>query len=329
MNTFRLGTLIRRTASQISSNQFLRFSGSFASISKSRFFSNEADGESAVYHHARLFRKPLSIGFTSNLSNSVSLMGFVNRPIRVIDTVEPDRFGVSTLLRVKDPRDQNRSFSIPLSMWDAMARKCIAHLKPNDFIHVSGRLVSFGNENSSLGLKYQVKVTEVNYVMAPPSHVLVSQTPQKPKSETDGIEESKNDEIHLWNAFFANPDEWWDKRRNKKNPKQPDFKHKDTNEAFWLGSDTPVWVTRQLELFDQKRPDVFFANPQEWWDNRRDKLNPRWPDFKHKDTGEALWLHSDTPVWVSRQLELLDQRNANKSCYDQKQTRRGNLADWL
>ncbi|XP_024006016.1 protein OSB1, mitochondrial isoform X2 [Eutrema salsugineum] len=483
MNTFRLGTLIRRTASQISSNQFLRFSGSFASISKSRFFSNEADGESAVYHHARLFRKPLSIGFTSNLSNSVSLMGFVNRPIRVIDTVEPDRFGVSTLLRVKDPRDQNRSFS----MWDAMARKCIAHLKPNDFIHVSGRLVSFGNENSSLGLKYQVKVTEVNYVMAPPSHVLVSQTPQKPKSETvareygieeskngkihlweaffanpdewsdnrrnkknpkqpdfmrkgtrealwldsdipvwitrqlelfdqrrpDGIEESKNDEIHLWNAFFANPDEWWDKRRNKKNPKQPDFKHKDTNEAFWLGSDTPVWVTRQLELFDQKRPDgieeskndkihmweaffanpdewwdkrrnkknpkqpdftnkdtdealwlgsdtpvwvirqlelfdqgradgieesnsaeiylwqVFFANPQEWWDNRRDKLNPRWPDFKHKDTGEALWLHSDTPVWVSRQLELLDQRNANKSCYDQKQTRRGNLADWL
>lgn len=31
-------------------------------------------------------------------------------------------------------------------------------------------------------------------------------------------------------------------------------------------------------------------NPDRWWDNRDDKRNPKAPDFKHKDTGFALWL---------------------------------------
>ncbi|CAH8362794.1 unnamed protein product [Eruca vesicaria subsp. sativa] len=429
MNTlFKLGSLIRITASRLSSNQHLRYyavTSASPTIPQPRFFSNGTDGESALYHHARMFRKPLSTSFEFNLSNSVSLMGFVDQPIRVIDT-EPDRFGVSTWLRVTDPRDPiRRSFRIPLSIWDVMARKCIAHLKPNDFISVSGRLVSYdkssGNENSASSLDYQVKVSEVNYVMPPPSHVLDSEIPQKLKSETvflemeseggteeskngdidlweaffanpddwwdrrrnkknprlpdfkhkdtdealwlssgtpvwvtrhlelldqrkeDDLEESENDEIYLWKAFFANPDEWWDKRRNKKNPKLPDFKHKDTGEALWLNSETPVWVTRQLELLDQSNPEgveepnddklylwqLFFANPHEWWDKRKSKTNPRQPDFTHKDTSEALWLDSDVPVWVTRQLELYDQSNTNKSCYDQEQTGRGRLGDWV
>ncbi|XP_042973600.1 protein OSB1, mitochondrial-like [Carya illinoinensis] len=38
----------------------------------------------------------------------------------------------------------------------------------------------------------------------------------------------------LWQPFFANPVDWWDNRKNKKNPKYPDFKHKDTGEALWV-----------------------------------------------------------------------------------------------
>ncbi|KAG2331470.1 hypothetical protein Bca52824_002650 [Brassica carinata] len=236
-----------------------------------------------------MFRKPLSTSFDFNQSNSVSLMGFVDQPIRVIDT-EPDSFCVSTLLRVKDPRDPNRSFRIPLSIWDVMARKCIAHLKPNDFIPISGRLVSYdkssSNENSSL-----VSLEVVR---------------------EDGIEESKNGDIDLWKAFFANPDDWWDRRRSKKNPRLPDFKHKHTDEALWLSSDTtPVWVTRHLELLDQRRGEddteepehdeihlwkFFFANPDEWWDKRRNKKSPKLPDFKHKDKLELYDQSLDQPT---------------------------------
>lgn len=53
---------------------------------------------------------------------------------------------------------------------------------------------------------------------------------------------------------------------------------------------------------------IFFASPSEWWDNRNCKTNPRAPDFKHKDTGEVLWLKDTDPPWVRKQLQLQDSR---------------------
>ncbi|XP_017422463.2 protein OSB1, mitochondrial isoform X2 [Vigna angularis] len=55
---------------------------------------------------------------------------------------------------------------------------------------------------------------------------------------------------------------------------------------------------------------VFFSNPNEWWDQRKRKLNSKQPDFKHKDTGEVLWLSPYDPPWVRRQLQLLDSEMA-------------------
>ena len=38
--------------------------------------------------------------------------------------------------------------------------------------------------------------------------------------------------------------------------------------------------------------------------------NPRGPDFKHKVSGEALWIDSYTgPKWVKSQLEALDMKS--------------------
>lgn len=37
--------------------------------------------------------------------------------------------------------------------------------------------------------------------------------------------------------------------------------------------------------------------------------NPKYPDFKHKHTGEALWIEGKyNPPWVKSQLEILDTR---------------------
>lgn len=59
--------------------------------------------------------------------------------------------------------------------------------------------------------------------------------------------------MELWQAFFANPGEWWDNRNKKRNPKAPDFKHKDTGEALWIeGRSTPSWVNSQLEIMDSR-----------------------------------------------------------------------------
>lgn len=78
----------------------------------------------------------------------------------------------------------------------------------------------------------------------------------------------------------------------------------------------------------QKRRDhlhlwqIFFANPYEWWDNRDGKLNPRMPDFKHKDTSEALWLTDNDPPWINQQLRLLD----SKQSLGQPRNGRSNLS---
>ncbi|CAK9265225.1 unnamed protein product [Sphagnum jensenii] len=51
----------------------------------------------------------------------------------------------------------------------------------------------------------------------------------------------------------------------------------------------------------------YFSDPTQWWDNRGKKQNPRYPDFKHKTTNEALWVDSyKTPEWVPDQLEKLE-----------------------
>jgi hypothetical protein len=41
--------------------------------------------------------------------------------------------------------------------------------------------------------------------------------------------------------------------------------------------------------------DRLLANPSAFYDNRRDKKNPKGPDFKDKSTGEAIWLN-DAPA---------------------------------
>ena len=48
-------------------------------------------------------------------------------------------------------------------------------------------------------------------------------------------------------------------------------------------------------------------NPDAWWDNRSRKAepggNPRYPDFKHKESQTPLWIESrDTPAWAAEAL---------------------------
>jgi hypothetical protein len=103
------------------------------------------------------------------------------------------------------------------------------------------------------------------------------------------------------------------------NPKHPDFKHKVGGYSLWL-TDAPGWILSELEgvefdfqtpkskLVKQHKGDESWKdlvqNPDNWWDNRLDKRNVRAPDFKHKETGEGLWL-SGSPAWVLPKLPAL------------------------
>jgi len=50
----------------------------------------------------------------------------------------------------------------------------------------------------------------------------------------------------------------------------------------------------------------FFSDPSQWWDNRSEKVNAKYPDFKHKMTQKALWLDDrQTPPWVEAELAVM------------------------
>ena len=49
----------------------------------------------------------------------------------------------------------------------------------------------------------------------------------------------------------------------------------------------------------------YFANLEQWWDNRFKKHNPRAPNFKHGVTKRGLWIDSwYTPGWVRERFSV-------------------------
>lgn len=142
-----------------------------------------------------------------------------------------------------------------------------------------------------------------------------------------------------WRDLVKNPDRWWDYRQHKSNglvkENYPDFKHKESGDGLWVNN-APKWVfpglgklefdvkgfrAKQvqdgqglvLRKRDGKGDDSWrnlVENPDKWWDNRSNKRNPKQPDFKHKETGEVLWLNS-SPDWaLSRLPPLRDGQNS-------------------
>ncbi|KXZ49742.1 hypothetical protein GPECTOR_19g193 [Gonium pectorale] len=154
---------------------------------------------------------------------------------------------------------------------------------------------------------------------------------------------SKRDDILAnWDALRANPEQWYDNRARKTNPRQPDFVRKDDRSvAIWIdGRDAPENVADLLAEFDAARQEaprtnrggdrkadeqVLWENlrnhPEEWYDNRARKTNPRAPDFTRRDDrSAALWCDSyNAPEWLGELIEELDIRRANFAAQRQQQ----------
>jgi len=140
------------------------------------------------------------------------------------------------------------------------------------------------------------------------------------------------------------------KKNGSISAKYPDFKNKVSKEALWLDS-APTTVLQKLDdlVFSsgyaaskedkpystgtnwskfRKSPDAsavsklkpgeeelwrdLLDNPENWWDNRTDKPTPKYPDFKHKDSGKALWIGTRSPQWAVDALPRLKFNGGSK-----------------
>lgn len=265
MEVSRLRTLFKKANSLSCLLHTVRNSSSSSSPSsfysaavnpKSRHFISDdvAEAGSSVYRHTLKFQRPSIIEWSKQLCNSVSFIGTVDRPPKMVNSVH--RLGAYTLINVKTSPDSNQFLKILLMMWDEMAEISLKHLKPNDCVYVSGYLQLYTkiDEKENLKTSYQVVVEEMNYVVQCGQGLNNKKSELSDSGEGSGETnlEKYKERLHLWQIFFTNPSGWLDYRGRKPKPNHPDFKNKDTGEALWISRYDPPWIKTQLQLYDSR-----------------------------------------------------------------------------
>ncbi|XP_062077451.1 protein OSB2, chloroplastic-like isoform X2 [Humulus lupulus] len=225
---------------------------------------------------------------------------------------------------------------VPTVFEGDLAHIAAFHLKVNDRVYIAGKLsaslphLSYNQFQASV----QVIVHDLNFVEETVQTKKSSMicVPEKGTSfieeiekgtlnDYDNVKKKLDSFLGPWSDLIDNPKEWWDCRDKKLNGlvsrKYPDFKRKDDKKALWLDR-APKEVLKKISALEfdvssQNSNEVkqfggdemwkdLLENPNKWWDNRVDKKSERAPDFKHKETGEGLWL-SSSPIWVQSKLQ--------------------------
>ncbi|XAR58596.1 hypothetical protein NMG60_11014064 [Bertholletia excelsa] len=208
------------------------------------------------------YPRPSEIRWKKELCNCVQLIGILATPVQIKQLSSGKVLAWSRLAVKKSATD---TIWINLTFWDELAHVAFQHVEKGQQIYVSGRLVSdtVESEDGKQHTYYKVVVQQLNFVernFSSPEALYdgdsSSPVPVKKISNYSGNDTCSTEE--LWQAFFANPVDWWDNRKNKKNSKYPDFKHKDTGEALWIeGRYNPPWVKSQLAILDS-RMELFY-----------------------------------------------------------------------
>ncbi|CAI9104159.1 OLC1v1002784C1 [Oldenlandia corymbosa var. corymbosa] len=202
------------------------------------------------------YPKPTEIQWKKELCNTVQLIGIVATPVQIKQLSSGKALAWSRLAVKKSQTD---TIWINLTFWDELAHVASQHLEKGQQIYVSGRLVSdtVESDDGKQQTYYKVVVQQLNFVERGAAPVALydgdSSAPTSGRKLNSNAANSPGSVEELWQAFFANPVEWWDNRKNKRSPNYPDFKHKDTGEALWVqGRYNPPWVKSQLAILDAR-----------------------------------------------------------------------------
>ncbi|XP_006282647.2 protein OSB2, chloroplastic isoform X1 [Capsella rubella] len=269
--------------------------------------------------------RPNEIAFENEVANWVNLIGFVNQPVQ-FEASSDGKFWAGTVISQRSGSD-SAAFWIPIIFEGDLAKTAARYINKDDQIHVSGKLfIDSPPPNMTYAqANVQVLVQNLNFLKPTSPSIVISSSEKEESVIKKHPARAKKDVVmdeasDSWNRLIENPKEWWDHRENKVNglvkPRHPDFKSKDSSLSLWLNK-APNWVLPKLEglEFDVLVPKArivkqlkgeeswkdLVQNPDKWWDNRIDKRNAKAPDFKHKETGEALWLN-ESPTWLLPKL---------------------------
>ncbi|XP_039001063.1 protein OSB2, chloroplastic-like, partial [Hibiscus syriacus] len=198
------------------------------------------------------YPKPSEIPWSKELCNTVHLIGNVGAPVEIKHLPSGKILAWTRLAVRKSPSDTTW---INLTFWDELANTAYQHVEKGQQLYVCGRLVSdtVESDDGKQQTYYKIVVQQINFIERNSSSPASYDRVFGDRKFGNNGANNTGSPMELWQAFFANPTEWWDNRQNKRNPKYPDFKHKDTGEALWIeGRNTPHWVKSQLEILDSR-----------------------------------------------------------------------------
>ncbi|KAF8104157.1 hypothetical protein N665_0177s0014 [Sinapis alba] len=268
--------------------------------------------------------KPTEIPYQPKIANCTDLIGFVNQPVEFHAKPDGSFWAGTVITHGSDTHsDSLHKFWIPVIFEGDLAHTANCHLKKNDRVHITGQI--FVDASDIAGAKpdqayVHIMVRDLHYIQGSKTLPKVLEQKESVLKHSASLVKKRDSPTDVWLDLVGKPDEWCDYRESKQNgsvnPRHPDFKKKDGTEALWLNK-APNEILSDLEnlKFDvpvrskyAKQPKAgeeswkdLVENMNKWWDNRLNKRNEKAPDFKHKETGLALWLN-DSPIWVVERL---------------------------
>ncbi|CAL0321870.1 unnamed protein product [Lupinus luteus] len=284
--------------------------------------------------------RPKEIPFQPRASNSVKLVGKVIMPVQFQTGSDGSHWASTVISR---EHSSSHHVWIPVIFEGDLAHTALSHLKPDDFIHIAGHLITdpphFPIHLHNTHTNVQVMVKSLNFVQGYPveNNDASSTSSENEKDEINqpgedfnSKENEENDVDEPWKDLLLNPSEWWDVRPTKENSKGAAFERKTSGDLLFINSSTPKWLEEKLELltFDLKPESENSASgakknsapnfiawrdllqdPKQWFDFRDSKnsglVTTKFPDFKRKDGSLSIWLDG-TPKWVLPKLEALE-----------------------
>lgn len=246
-----------QSPSDLKCNKVLRLRGG---VKCSMDYSNNYSGGNNDYYDRSIpspqYPRPTEIEWKKELCNSVQLIGIVGTPVQ---TKQLSSGKVLAWCRLAVKNSATDTTWVNLTFWNDVALVAFQHIEKGNKIFVSGRLISDSVESDDGKQQtfYKVVVQQLNFVernFSPESSYDDSSSSATPDRKLKNRAVNSTGSIEaLWQAYFANPVDWWDNRKNKRSPNYPDFKHKDTGEALWIeGRNNPSWVKSQLSILDTK-----------------------------------------------------------------------------
>lgn len=312
------------------------------------------------------FPRPREIPYQAKVANFVNLIGHVKLPVKFQSFSNGKNYAATLICK-----EHGADCSIPVLFEGDLAHVASCHVKENDCVYVTGKLsvdpmpfvvhegqgkfhvlaqdICFveGFEEKGLEFSRKMNVKQAVGRDALPDNVNGNFDGMLRQEASDSVSSKKLEASNFadrhsvqknvdnvkhspvnggqrsgqglsptesWEDLVKNPKHWRDCRPDKSmgllSPKYPDFKHRESGTALWING-APSWVLPGLDNLDFgvfRKPGIakngkeeawksLIENPRRWWDNRSCKRNEKAPDFKHKETGEGLWLTS-APDWV-------------------------------